>query len=280
MTAVRGALLVGAVACGPDISQPTVVDELTVLGLSARPPEVGPGDLLQLDVRVVDPDRVGFDLLVWLCTSDDYRCLEAGPDPRPLDGWTRVIRGASPQETVLFPVPASFELLLPEPAVTVGFVVWALACAPGRCPIVDAVAAAPEAGSEAWSTVVERLSEPTSLIEGTTFEEANLSFRRLVFSTRPPEERNQPPVLLRVGDAPLEVETGGELVLSFTSVDALYLYPYATGGEFQYRFYAMTGGAASLAWLAPELPGRFELFAFATDGLGGEVWWEGVVNVR
>ena len=47
--------LVGIVACTEGEIEPSRIESLTVLGVTAWAPEVSPGELDWLDVRVVDP---------------------------------------------------------------------------------------------------------------------------------------------------------------------------------------------------------------------------------
>lgn len=267
-------------ACSSGANEETLVDELTVLGLAARPPEVGPGEELALDLLVVDPEDAGFDLMVWFCTAYSGGCFERGPEPRPLSEWASVTRDAAQTTTATFTVPPEFALLLPSDDVSAVAIVWALACRPGLCPIMDRVEADPLPGYLSWNTTADALAAPTDLLAGTTFETANLALRRVTFSGRPPEDRNQPPTIARVGETPLEVDAGGELVLSFETSDATLAWPYATGGGFEYPRYAVSGNATSMRWFAPAEPGAYELFVFAEDDLGGEVWWQGTVTVR
>ena len=114
MRTIATALLL--VACSSGANEETLVDELTVLGLAARPPEVGPGEELALDVVVVDPDKedAGFDLMVWFCTAYSGGCFERGPEPRALTEWASVFRDAQQVTTATFTVPPEFALLLPE----------------------------------------------------------------------------------------------------------------------------------------------------------------------
>ena len=282
MRIIATALLLAA--CSSGANEETLVDELTVLGLAARPPEVGPGEELALDLLVVDPDKTGeeggFDLMVWFCTAYASGCFERGPEPRALSEWASVTRNAAQTTTATFTVPAEFAQLLPSADVSAVAIVWALACRPGLCPIMDRVEADPLPGYLTWNTTADALGAPTDLLAGTTFQTANLAFRRVTFSGRPPEDRNLPPTIARVGDTPLEVEAGGELVLSFETSDATLAWPYATGGGFEFPRYAMTGNATSMRWFAPAEPGSYDLFVFAEDDLGGEAWWEGTATVR
>jgi hypothetical protein len=266
-------------ACEDGPNDETVVDELTVLAMVAQPPEVGPGETLDLDVWVVDPAGAGVDLLVWACTPVGEQCAETAVLSAPLSTWSRVWRGVSGPQRASFPIPVEAGLVIEPPAQTTSFFVWALACAPGVCDLHRRVELAPPPGSPAWSSVVEELADPTSQLDGRPIEVAALSVRRLVLSIRPPGERNLPPTLLRVGDEPLFAAPGEELVLAFQVTDATLVWPYATAGGFEYARYAVSQGTAGMRWVAPDQPGPVELYVVADDGLGGAAIWAGVAQV-
>ncbi|HMV68223.1 MAG TPA: hypothetical protein PKA64_15355 [Myxococcota bacterium] len=270
-----GAALALLAACDAGPADPTVIDELTVLAIVAHPPEVAPGQSLGLDVWAVDPAGRAADLAVWSCTPWDDGCAEATVVGAPLERWTWARRDARGPQHPRFDVPLEAVAAIPPPAQTASVYLWALACRPGACDLPGLLLDPPPDGTPERAALMARLADPYALLDGRPFDEASLAVHRIVLSLRSPESRNLPPVVLRIGDEPLMTRPGGSLSLSFLVTDALVVWPYATGGGFEYPRYAVADGGTGVRWLAPDRPGVFDLFVIADDAIGGTALWSG-----
>lgn len=150
-------------SCGGRISVPDTIRGLQIVAIEANPAQPEPFESLQLRTWVADGVGRGADVLVWLCTPYQGHCVEAlppGSTGLPLSTWTR--HGTSnPEFTAdaawpLFSSIAAANYAIPEIA-RGKLLVWALACAPGTCPVIDQVAADPQSGSEAWRVAEHEL---------------------------------------------------------------------------------------------------------------------------
>lgn len=255
----------------------TRVAELRVMAVVMEPPEVVPGETLRFDVHLLDPQRGGADLLLWLCTPVDGACLEAEASP-PLAGWTRVVRRAGDVTALEIAVPAELAPYLGGEARTASLLGWALACAPGRCPVIDAVADA-DPDAPAPAEVLASLSDPELMLRGLPKTGVSLAARPVVITGRPEGERNLNPVVFRLGEGDLVVRTGGTYLVQLAYADVAYAWPYATIGGFEYDRYVAGGSAGALRFVAPEDPGTGEVLIVVTDGVGGEAVWREPVRV-
>lgn len=262
----------------PEADDPTLLRALTVLDAVPTPNQVGPGEVLRLDVTVVDPNGGDLDALVWACSLADERCAEAGPPALPLSAFTAVRRDVGSQFSVSWLVPEATRALLPEEGAATALV-WVLVCRPGVCGILNEVEAAPAPGTPAWERVVDLLSDPVGLVERHDLDEAALGLRRIVLTTFDPVDRRPGPTVTRIG-GPLEVAPGGSVAVELLATGALEAWPYATVGSWQYVVYDLSAGATSMRWTAPMTAGVWPLYVVARDGYGGSAVWEGTVDVR
>lgn len=150
---------------------PNSIRGIQVIAIETTPAQPEPLEALTIDVWVADGLGRGADVLVWLCTPYEGRCVEAYPPGStglPLSVWTRVGNGAPQFETVsswpLFAdiADANFEL---TEDLRGKLLVWALACAPGLCPIIDEVAVNPRSASEAYEIAAAKLADPASWLD-------------------------------------------------------------------------------------------------------------------
>lgn len=261
-------LLLLAACGGPN--EETLLDELRVLAMVPEAPELGAAESTVLHTRVVDPLGEGYQALVWPCTSLGDGCLE--------DQQGRTLSLAEPVDGQLeTPVSVPVELAAvaseePTPLVAV----WALACAEGLCPLIEAVGA-----GEAVDPAL--LASPLDWLGDLPMQGVSLAFTTLMVSARPAEERHPAPAL----DASLDLDSLGPsetLTLQASATGAL-------GEEARIWMYAEAGGfvgtdarpdadgAATLSWVAPEEAGEVALYLVLVDGLGGSALWEGTVTV-
>lgn len=279
MRRVVPVLMVG-VACADTGDLATWVRDVTVIAVVAEPPEVTPGDTLTLSVTVGDPAARGVDLLVWSCTDLGDGCVEALPPHRPLSAWARVARDVGPTASMSFLVPPVLPGDLGGSASTVTFLIWALACAPGLCDVMDDVAATPAPESAAWEATVEALARPDDWLVGLPIAGTSLAVRRAVLSVRPIQQRNLNPSVEYLGPEPLEARVGEVVDLRFGTEDAVRARPFTTLGVFDDATVAVTTGGFVASWWAPATPGTATLWVSVDDGLGGYAVWSRVVEVR
>jgi hypothetical protein len=298
------ALLAG---CGANRDAPNTVRGLQVVAIEAAPAEPAPFQSLSLTAWVADSqrDRVA-DTMIWLCTPVEGRCLEAMPPGStglPLSSWARVGRAAPTFQTSssawpLFASIAATQVDLPE-EVRGKLLVWAVACAPGVCPIIDQVAANPASESEAWYRAAEALADPASWIEALPRDQVSVAVKVVPvdlgagfdddddedeggdstgggYGFEPPLDTgssrgpNRAPRIVRAAEYP---DDGDVKVLGVTDPD---------GDELLYRSFVTAGGAThevrgDQLWVmhqAPIVPGREgALFVVVEDSRGGTGVW-------
>lgn len=259
-----------AACSGPE--KDTRVEDLHVIGVIAEPPEVMPGEATAVDAVVADPDGAGAVAAAWLCTPAGASCGEAGT---PLDGRLVVGSVIDGHFTAELMVDAALEATeVPQAAQ-----IWVLACAPRLCPVIDQLEAAAEAGSATGIETI--LATPTTWIDDLPIVGVSLGAKQIGVSTRPVGERNENPVLSMVGG--LSVEPGKALTIAVTVDDddgVSTVQGLATGGGFGAEEYELTGGGAQMIWYAPRDSGPVQLYALATDEVGGLGMWSGVATVR
>lgn len=238
---LSGGVLSGC-AAGPN--DETLVDELRVMAVVAEPPEVAPGATTTITVTVADPDSTGATGATWICAGAG--CPES-PAEGPLPDGRLVTMRTAPL------VPAT-EAAVPLP-------LWALACAPGACPVdLDAFAADPFTGMEALPLV------------GTS-----LALGRVVLSTRADPLVN-PLISPEFGE--VEADAGASIALAFSVAGGALAYGYATAGGFDATEYAVEDDAVVLTWYAPEEAGDATLYVIVNGEDGGSAVWVGTGRAR
>lgn len=287
-------VLLSAFACDMGPSAETLVDELRVLSVLAEPPEARPGELVELESLVVDPEERGYEVATWTCTPlGDAGCAEAAG----LTGgvWDGLAVDAA-DETAWFP---SSYLVAPQLADFVSATPiplaqhWTLACEPGLCEALDLAGDAPEPGSRDAEALQELLSDPFSFMEGLPKQGVSLALRSVSVSTRDDAERVQNPTVEcrpaggEVGD-PLTVEPRGRLPLDCAVAGRFdgdgAIWGYATAGGFEGDNQEVDDGDVDkrYPWIAPkaeDVDGPVFLWVVVSDGFGGVGIWEGSVEV-
>jgi hypothetical protein len=254
-----------AMGCAMGPSDETVVSELRVLAIQADPPEVAPGEAVDLNITVADPLGAGADVLLWHCTNLGEGCLEEGGE----HSWTLPLDGDGVAVTATVP-PALAAFASDEPLRATQL--WALACEPGLCPQVD--------DPDAWD-----LSDPSAWLADLPMSGVSLGSNLLAISTR--DDRLVNPELTLAGDGPLEAAPGGQLAIDFAVTlgtpanEATFAFGYATAGGFGATEYAIgDSGEVSLDWYAPDEPSEVTLWVVVNDGAGGVGVWSELVPVR
>ncbi|MCB9684734.1 MAG: hypothetical protein H6735_06845 [Alphaproteobacteria bacterium] len=193
-------VLLAWLGCGVPPPPPSLVQGVQVVAVTSSPPNPAELDPIGLDIWVADALGAGADVLVWSCTPVFGVCLESqapGSAGLPLTMWTATgtVRDhhvsvrtswptfhgvalrfaetllADPEVQALY--PEAVEALDADPTL----LVWALACAPGECPIIDDVRANPIGGSDAWKRVASQLADPARLLEGVPEHHASIAVK-------------------------------------------------------------------------------------------------------
>ncbi|MEQ1567140.1 MAG: hypothetical protein ABMA64_15985 [Myxococcota bacterium] len=298
-------ILAGLAACGGSQPVPNTVRGVQVVAVESIPPNPEPLDGLRLRAWVADGTGRGADVLVWVCTPYEDRCVEAFPPGStglPLSIWTRTGR-ADP----VFTADAGWPLLasiaidsfdLP-PEIAGRLVVWTLACSPGVCPVIEQVAANPVSGSEAWERVAAALATPQEWIGdlpkgqvslsvkvvpvwfgegfGDTGEEPPSPYETDVTTTGPQGQNHAPSLLLATG------ELLGQLGVPEGHAD-LFLAADPDGDALSVRSFVTAGGVVtnpldsqglfSVLWQDPRSPLRAPVgFVVVDDSRGGSAVW-------
>lgn len=265
---MRPLLLAGLAACAPGPNEETLVAELRVMLIVPDAAEYAPGDVYVTNTIVFDPSGEGADLLVWSCTpTGEATCLE---DEVSVADRARVVRGVDTETATDGQLSAALAALLPAGVAVPTTSVWALACAPGLCPIID--------DADAGAVDTADLADPTRFMGTLPMVGVSLGRTSVWVSDRPAEERHQHPVVTRVDDGPLLGTDQEPLALTFAvtedgQADAPTAYGYATGGGFGSVSEDVIDGAVSLDWYAPAEVGKQALLVVVRDALGGVAYW-------
>jgi hypothetical protein len=284
-------------ACGGGQRHPSVVEDTRILGIVAEPPEAQPGEDVRITVLVADPLLRGAEVLIWTCGLYEGECAES---VMPFADWAIVtalpvgprltgadvltLRDAELVEVVReVPEDAEeiFAYLNPIPVV-----LYALACAPGLCPIIDEVKEARLLGS-ASSDLKERLADPTLWMHTLPMAGVSLAAQQLVISDVAMELRNHNPIFdprfSAAYDPRLRVPAGGELEVAFFTDDPLggsvYGYAYTTAGSFEERRVKEDDNGIRNWLLAPDEPGTGRVYMVFEDRDGGSAIWTRQVEV-
>lgn len=253
-------MLLVLLACTAGPNEETLIDELRVLAILAEPPEVGAGETAEVSTTIVDPLDEGYESLVWACLVSD---TESSCPYTAVD---------SPTLSATLPT----ELSLPEETALPLAQVWALACVPGTCPLIDGVRTNPDD----WA---EELANPYDWMEDLPIVGTSLAYRTVLVSSR--TERQPNPTLSTDSATSLSVEVGGSIELSFTVTGNLgeetKVYGYTTAGGFNTTEQRPDeAGGVVLTWFAPDEAGDAALYVIVNDSLGGTALWEASVTVE
>jgi hypothetical protein len=277
---VFGALL--ATGCDEDVLASTQISSLQVVSMVAEPVEVRPREATALTVTIADPAETGADVAVWMCTPlDDTRtCLEAlaGDNLQPIAVSTR---DPDTHSTTVEVVPMPVEVSEVTEVISRGerfrgVLAFALACAPGVCPLFDDI--------EAGTVDPAVLADPDLLLQGLPIEGVSLGYRTLTISEMHSSRRLDNPVIAPRFTTPVRAGAGESVDLAF-NVDGDFsdgwVYPLTTVGGFATEAVETGPETPVLTWVAPST-GRSDghIYAVVDDGSGGQAVWFGEAEVR
>ena len=271
---VRTVLLsLGLVACGGPVEE-TLVDELRVVAAIPSTPEARPGERIDVDVTIIEPDGAPVDVMVWLCTASGppgAPCLEDGFDRSTSMVVQRGVTGDVAASLELSPALAG---VLSDSVLEIPTSLWVLTCEPDVCPIMDA------SGEE----LAAALADPAALLRELPLQGVAASRRTVRVSNRSDDERNQNPTLFGVVG---ESQVAPEAEVTFTldvrdDQPGGTAYGYATAGGFSAVEAPVIDGKVELVWFAPEGEpvGPVQLLVVVQDGLGGEGLWRAGISVE
>lgn len=265
-------------ACTNRGPTPNTIDGLQIVAITSTPAQPDPIDAARLDVWVADARGAGADVLVWSCAPVDGSCLEAKPpgtDGLPFPLWTKVstTTAADPTATVTVGWPLFAGVAADAGVPVQGVLVWALACAPGLCPVVDAVAANPAVGSEAWTATAAALAAPDQWLADLPSEQVSLAVKELAVregtdETQAPSPANHNPTLLLDTEPTAQVSV---FAASDVDGDRLDIRTFVTAGGTDHK---LTDELLTVLWHAPMVTTAEQArFVVVEDGNGGTTAW-------
>ncbi len=277
----RAIPLLLSAACSQAGLDLSLIDDVRVVAMVADPPEVGPGESATIRVTVADPLRRAPELMVWACTPVAGVCLESSylglPDRLAL---LATVNGTA---TYTQPIP---ELDLSDDAVFEPRL-WALACAPGLCPIFDEARERLDRGASSAALEAD-LAHPESWMGDLPWDGVHLATHTYRASTAAEEDRNVNPVyeprFPGGNDEQIEIAPGATLDVNFWSGDQngdnVRAYAATTVGTFPDPDAEVDGNAARLLYVAPDQPQEGDIYVVFEDGHGGEALYRQHVVVR
>ena len=286
--------LLTQLGCGVGDSHPSQVTDTQVLAVVTEPAQPAPGQTVAVSVWVADPLDRGVELLVWSCTPyGDADCVERVTG---LGQMAAVFTEAGPGGRFSFSrsIPTDLEALFAESEQQPSAVVWALACEPGVCGVIDDVrqALADPTDLARADRVIDDLADPVSWLRDLPIEGVNLAGRFVPLARSFEEDRNQNPLVeqrfLTEGEVgqPVIVPVGEPRSVRFavfdpngTRSDAV---AYTTVGRFEDHVVREDSQDDTvLHWLvAPTEPATGAMWVVFDDGDGGRAVWTADVVVE
>lgn len=272
-------LLMLLVACLPPDFNLTHIDDLQVVAVQVDPPALAPGLDVVVTTWVADPARRGADILLYTCTIiDEEGCVEGrevqGTGPHPLTAWSAVGQLVGNNWSVGFSLPTDDEQFLADLDIpgSSETLLYALACEPGACEIIDRVAADPPPGTEAYQNILDMFANPEPWVAELPRDVSSLAIKTVtlqqsesVSNTNPRVTPLSPGAVLAYRDDldPIDltfnVFDGGQAnfdVRAYTTVGTIYgIDPKPTSVDF--------------TWNPGTMVGEGEIFLVVADKNGG-----------
>ena len=249
-------MLLSLAACAPGPNAETMIEELRVVAAVASPPELPPDGATTMVFHVADPLLESPEVLLWSpqlgqlwlpeLTAEGTVSVEVAPDE---------VLAASASDV---PAPVA---------------IWALACAPGLCEVIDR-ARAEEPGTSLSAELMAELQDPSALLDALPMIGVSLAAKRFYVSTRPEAERASNPVLSSIGAVPGAEADALELRFDVSATTEVELWGFATAGGFGRPFVTAAAGVSSLAYY-PATTSDGEVFVVAVQADGGGAVWRG-----
>ncbi len=283
-----GLLLLG---CGSQSFEPTFIDALRVVAVTASPPVVTLSKRVETRAFVANPDGMELASLSWTCVEiDDLGCLEAQVYDR-LEDWIAVTTalGSSPAITLdgAREAPPDPDDLLDAYGSRLEVPLFTLVCELGACPIITEAARAIDQGF-VDGALLRMLSDPDTWLADIAMDRSALSVRTLILQQEWDGWSNENPSFearfLEASDATLSLSPGEVNDLSFAvddpDVEAVYLYPFTTAGRFAERRTKATDGVGRVWLEAPSRRSEGHLWVVFDDRDGGVAVYDQALSVR
>ena len=269
--------------CEEAVPAATQIKHLQIVSVVADPPEVEPRETTDITVTIADPDGLNPEVAVWVCVpfGDAGRCLES-----ELTGEAqRVVTGPRDSTTHAFTatvVPLAIDIaevdeILDAGGAFRGILAFALACAPGACPLFDQL--------DNGTVDPIDLSDPSRLLRHVPMSKAHAAWRTLAVTREDPQFRQSNPVLLPQFTAPLEVKAGDTRELN-VAVDGQFsdglIYPLTTVGGFAEHAVSTGPEPPVLPWVTAKSDAGKDghVYIVVDDGSGGQAVWFGEASAR
>ncbi len=279
------ALALGLSGCAMGPSPETRIEDLRVLAIDVAP-ELAPGERVAADTLVVEPDGGDWLLATWTCTRGADGCAE-GTVAAATGAWPGLVlqsgTGTAWVEAELAVAPELAAVASDSPAPLLSQ--FSLACAPGVCPILDAL----DQGLMG-DAVVRDLSDPFTMLKRLPFAGVSLGLRTVSVSTRAADARHSNPTVedcspLKGGAWAVDAGAGLDVRCRWTSPSAATIqafgYTTAGGWEGQEAADVFEPGVVDYTWFAPEeAEADVPLWIAFVDGDGGLAIWEGSATAR
>ena len=274
----------------------TLVDELRVMAIQSEPAEIGAETIVPTiesedpyaNILISNPLETQSGFAVWTCTNFGEGCIEKELFADNPENWIQYGEIATTLNRQMIVVhPGIWGIVSEVPAEEQPFqatFLWVLACETGVCSAVD------DLKDSIYD--VDFFSDPFVMMSDLPLTGTSLSFRFLLLSTRPQEERIQNPILTPLFSEPPTVTIEETTNLSFS----YELFSPPNDDSFGYAYTTIGGFAANsrlnnllvdsiddidFEWFAPEEEkGAAEFYVIVEDGSGGSAIWTGTGEVQ
>mgnify|MGYP006928180900 CR=1 FL=1 len=264
--------------CLPPQFDLTHIDDLQIVAVQVDPPAMAPGLDVVLTMWVADPRRRGADVLLYTCSNvEGDSCIEGqsidGLDPQPLSSWAAVGALTGNQWSVNFQLPQDDIGLFDDEFEVLETLLFALACEPGACEIIDRVAANPPPGTDAYQTVVDMFADPDSWIADLPRDTSSLAVKTVGLQKSTSVSNQNPRVTLDGSPSRLTAAWG-----DFEPIDMVFNIFDGGNSNFDVRAYSTLGSvpdispsvaSAGITWDPGTMVGDGELFVVVGDKGGG-----------
>ena len=262
------------IACDGMPDETSLIDGVQVVTVLLDPPEVAPGASTDATLLVARPAGDPADVLLWSCTNLGDGCLEAAlPPSQWLEAWS-----TAGTHTRAFAAPEALAAVVTD-SVALPVSLWALACDPGVCGVVDEARAAIDAGAVPAS-LAKDLADPFGLIGALPIEAVSLARRSLSVSANPTPNEN-PVIDLAPPEADYAVVArGAEVSLTWTVTDETDVVADALTTAGAMSNATWDDHEVTVTWFAPDAPGDATLYLVLEDGSGGAALWTASARVE
>ena len=162
---------------------------------------------------------------------------------------------------------------------------YALACEPGLCPLIEEVKKARE-DNIADDELKEKLADPTLWMYSLPMDGVSLAVQQFAVSYAEKSRNDNPiydPRFVQGRDSVLRVPAGGELEVAFfvddPDAEKVYAYSYTTIGSFEERRVKEEENAIRNYLLAPSQTGEGRAYVVFEDRDGGAAIWSRPVEI-